>query len=76
MQNNLPTYFLDWLSKQDVTPKEVTELLQRCMEEGCDVVMAKIPLQQRSRVIKDLVYVQPVDLNVYDYFLHKKAGDI
>lgn len=76
VQNNLPTYFLDWLSKQDVTPKEVTELLQRCIEEGCDAVMAKRQPQQRSRVIKDLVYVQPVDLNVYDYFLHKKAGDI
>lgn len=76
VQANLPKYFLTWLAKQEFSAKELTEVLQMCLEDGCDAVMARTKKKPVPICIKDLVFVQPVDLNAYDYFLQKKVGDV
>ncbi len=78
VQDNIPSRFLAWLSEQDYTAKELTEVLQRCLLEGCDAVMAKLAIGKHVKParIKDTVLVKPVDLHIYDSFLNKKAGGV
>lgn len=74
VQETLPDYFLDWLQKQNLSPKELVEILSRCREEDCDVIMAQAPCHAAPVQIEDTVVVQTVDLHAYDAFLCGKAG--
>ena len=74
VQETLPAYFLNWLQKQNLSPKELVEILSRCREEDCDVIMAQAPCHAAPVRIEDTVVVQAVDLHAYDAFLCGKAG--
>ena len=74
VQDALPGYFLNWLQKQRLSPKELVELLRRCQEEGCDAIMTQSPCHAASAQIQDTVVVQEVDLHLYDTFLCGKVG--
>ena len=74
VQDNIPAYFLEWLATQKLSPKELTELLYLCLENGCDAVMAETSCHTAPAQIEDTVLVQAVDLRAYDAFLDRKAG--
>ena len=63
--DNVPDYFLTWLSEQKFKPKELVELLRRSLDDGFDAVMrghGTLP----APVIQDVVKVAAVDLTAYD----------
>ena len=80
VQDALPGSFLDWLSKQDLSPQQLVELLQRCQIEGCNEVMtnpvmASPAMNAPTEVeIKDPVKIRAVDLRLYDQVLSGKVG--
>lgn len=74
VQETLPGYFLNWLQEQNLSPKELVEILSRCREEDCDVIMAEASCHAAPVQIEDTVVVQAVDLHAYDAFLCGKAG--
>ena len=74
VQETLPAYFLNWLQKQDLSPKELVEILSRCREEDCDVIMTEATCHAAPVQIEDTVVVQAVDLHTYDEFLCGKVG--
>ena len=74
VQDTLPAYFIQWLQKQDLSPKELVEILRRCQNEDCETIMAEASCHIAPARIEDTVLVQAVDLHVYDAFLRGKAG--
>ena len=74
VQDTLPGYFLDWLQKQNLSPKELVEILYRCREEDWNVIMTQSSCHTAPVQIQDTVVVQAVDLHTYDAFLYGKAG--
>lgn len=74
VQDSLPGYFLKWLQAQDLTPKELVQILRRCQEETCESIMSESPVHTVPAQIEDTVPVQAVDLQVYDTFLQGKVG--
>ena len=76
VQEALPAYFLNWLQKQDLSPKELVEMLSRCREEDCESIMTEASCHAASVQIEDTVVVQAVDLHAYDAFLCGKAGAV
>ena len=74
VQDTLPGYFLNWLQAQNLSPKELVELLSRCREEDCESIMMEASCHTAPAQIEDTVVVQAVDLHVYDAFLRGKAG--
>lgn len=76
VQETLPDYFLNWLQQQNLSPKELVEILDRCREEHCDVIMTQSSCHTTPVKIQDTVVVQTVDLHAYDAFLYEKAGAV
>ena len=76
VQEALPEYFLSWLQKQNLSPKELVELLDRCREEDCGTIMTEASCHTAPVKIEDAVIVQEVDLYAYDAFLYGKAGAV
>ena len=74
VQDNIPPYFLDWLSRQNFTPKQLVEILYRCTQEGIDQVMSAPVISVKEAIIQDTVTVQIVDLTRYDSLYCRKAG--
>ena len=74
VQDSLPGYFLKWLQAQDLTPKELVQILRRCQEETFESIMSESPVHTVPAQIEDTVPVQAVDLQVYDTFLQGKVG--
>ena len=74
VQDTLPAYFIQWLQKQELSPKELVEILRRCQNEDCETIMAEAGCRIAPARIEDTVVVQAVDLHVYDAFLRGKAG--
>ncbi len=74
VQDTLPEYFIQWLQNQKLSPKELVEILRRCLNEDCDTIMAEASCHMAPIQIEDTVVVQAVDLHVYDTFLRGKAG--
>lgn len=74
IHDTLPAYFLQWLQEQQLSPKELVEILQRCIDEGCDTIMSEASCHVAPAQIQYTVVVQTVDLHVYDAFLRGKAG--
>ena len=71
VRDNVPPDFLDWLSRQDFSPKTLVSLLERGLEIGFDAVMrGEIPLTPPATVITDEIPVSPVDLSAYDGLCH------
>lgn len=76
VQEALPAYFLNWLQKQSLSPKELVEILSRCQEEDCESIMTEASCHGAPVQIEDTVVVQAVDLHAYDAFLCGKAGAV
>ena len=74
VQETIPESFLHWLRSQDLTSKELVDILRRCQEENYMEVMQKAPNHIDPVEIQDTVVVQAVDLHLYDAFIHGKAG--
>ena len=74
VQETLPAYFLNWLQQQNLSPKELVEILSRCLEEECESIMTEASCHTAPVQIEDAVVVQAVDLHAYDTFLCGKAG--
>src|SRR5699024_9811783 len=74
VQETIPESFLHWLRSQDLTSKELVDILRRCQEEDYMEVMQKAPNHIDPVEIQDTVVVQAVDLHLYDAFIHGKAG--
>ena len=74
VQNAVPAEFLNWLEGQDLTSKEMVELLGQCSEVGYAAVMCgRIP-NSREPVVEDPVRVPAVDLGAYDALCGKGAA--
>lgn len=76
VRDTIPEYILNWLEKQELTPKDLVELLRRFQNEDYKDVMSETPHYSAPAKIEDCVFVQPVDLNAYDAFLHRKTDAI
>ena len=76
VQDNVPEYFLDWLKKQDLSPKELVKLLKLSLEIGFEAVMQGQcqPVLALSGSIEDRVLVAPVDLTAYDALCSRREG--
>ena len=74
VQETLPDYFLNWLQKQNLSPKELVEILSRCREKDCNAIMTEASFHAAPVQIEDTVVVQAVDLHAYDAFLCGRAG--
>ncbi len=74
VQETIPEYFLRWLRSQNLSPKELVDILRRCREENYMAVMQQAPTHIDPAEIRDAVVVQAVDLHLYDVFIHGKAG--
>jgi len=70
VRDNVPSYFLEWLEKQDLKPKALVGLLQKSLEFGYDAVMLgeypECPTAKPARAIQDEIKVASVDLTAYD----------
>ena len=68
VQDNVPGYFLDWLQKQGLKPKELVNLLNLSLDIGFDAVMQGQchNVLAQSEEIQDTVLVTAVDLSAYD----------
>ena len=74
VQNAVPAEFLNWLEGQELTAKEMVELLGQCSEVGYAAVMCgKLPNNPET-VVEDLVKVPTVDLGAYDALFGKGAA--
>ena len=74
VQNTVPAEFLNWLEGQDLTAKEMVELLGQCSEVGYAAIMCgRIPNSQEP-VVEDPVRVPTVDLGAYDALFGKGAA--
>lgn len=68
VRDNVPAYFLDWLARQDLKPKELVALLRRSLDIGFDAVMRgeTTVSPEPNPEIHDVVQVAAVDLTAYD----------
>ena len=68
VRDNVPREFLDWLSRQERSPKELVELLRYSMEIGFEAVMRgeAPPVDAPAVDISDPVSVAEPDLTAYD----------
>jgi len=66
VQNAVPAEFIDWLECQNLTSKEIVEMLSQCLEVGYIAVMAgTVPITEQP-VVEDTVTVPVVNLEAYD----------
>ena len=68
VRDNVPEYFLDWLRRQNLCPRELVALLRLSLEIGFDAVMQGRTKEESEAVsrINDPVQVTAVDLTAYD----------
>ncbi|WP_409967180.1 IS21 family transposase [Bengtsoniella intestinalis] len=67
VRDTVPPVFLAWLQKQNLKPKQIVELLYRCLDEGFDTVMQGVSVvTPPPPKIADTVVVQNVNLAGYD----------
>lgn len=66
--DHVPEYFLEWLKRQDLHPRELVAVLKRSLEIGFDAVMRDPMLLEPAPTpeIRDTIQVPPVDLTAYD----------
>ena len=71
VQNAIPTAFIDWLECQELTSKEIVEMLNQCLEYGYVAVMAgSVPANEQATVT-DMVSMPVVNLEAYDALYRK-----
>ena len=74
VQETVPEFFLHWLRSQDLTSKELVDILRRCQKENYMQVMQQAPNHVDPIEIQDTVIVKAVNLHLYDAFIYGKAG--
>ena len=76
VKDNVPEYFLKWLQKQGLKPKELVKLLRLSLEIGFDAVMQGQchNVLAQSEEIQDKVLVTAVDLSAYDALCSPRKG--
>ena len=76
VQDNVPEYFLDWLKKQKLSPKELVKLLRLSLEIGFEAVMQgqRQSIPDQTEAIEDKVLVATVDLTAYDALCARREG--
>ncbi len=74
VQNAIPAEFLDWLECQNLTSKEIVEMLSQCLEVGYTSVMSGTVSKTEHPAIEDTVTVPVVNLEVYDSLYGKGAA--
>ena len=76
VKDNVPEYFLQWLQKQNLKPKELVKLLRLSLEIGFDAVMQGQchNVLAQSGEIQDKIQVADVDLSVYDTLCSQRMG--
>ena len=66
VQNAVPVEFIDWLECQELTSKEIVEMLSQCLEVGYIAIMAGVVPRKDQPSVEDTVSVPPVNLEAYD----------
>ena len=68
VRDNVPDYFLEWLRRQNLKPRELVAKLRLYQELGPDAVMRgeTSAVQVPALEIEDVVQVAAVDLSAYD----------
>ena len=76
VKDNVPEYFLTWLQKQNLKPKELVKLLRLSLEIGFEAVMQGQchNVLAHSGEIQDKVLVTAVDLSAYDALCSPRKG--
>lgn len=74
VQNVVPAAFIDWLECQNLTSKEIVDILSQCLEVGYMTVMAGTAPKPDQQAVADAVFVPPVNLEVYDSLCGKGAA--
>lgn len=80
VRDNVPDYFLEWLRRQELKPKQLVQLLRLSKELGFDAVMHNcagllhaLPITP-SPAIRDTVQVMAVDVSAYDVLCGLSKG--
>ena len=61
VQNAVPAEFIDWLECQELTSKEIVEMLGQCLEVGYKAVMAGVaPKPDQPAVIPPMVFIHQI----------------
>ena len=66
VQNAVPAEFIDWLECQNLTSKQIVEMLSQCLEVGYIAVMAGTVPKTQQPVVEDTITVPVVNLEAYD----------
>ena len=68
VRDNVPSYFLEWIRRQEPKPRELVEYLRLFLLYGADAVMQGKPpmISVPVPMIRDTVQVAEVDLAAYD----------
>ena len=67
VRDNVSPEFLDWLSRQERTPKELVALLERTLDVGFDAVMrSEVPQMPLRATVTEEISVSPVNLSACD----------
>ena len=72
--NTVPIEFIDWMENQQLTSKEMVELLELCLAKGYKAVMQHRRPVPDTISISDEVGVQHVDLGQYDRLCQKEVA--
>ena len=74
VQRVVPVEFIDWMESKHLRAKQMTELLEACLEYGYEAVMAGTVPESVQPPVDDPVSVQSVDLSEYDALCRKEAA--
>lgn len=74
VRDTVPDYFLNWLKRKDLKPKELVSLLKLSMEVGYETVMSGYVPPTPPPQITDAVRVATVDLTAYDTLCKPRKG--
>ena len=74
VQRVVPVEFIDWMESKHLSAKQMTELLEECLEYGYEAVMAGTIPGSVEASVNDPVTVQAVDLSEYDTLCGKGAA--
>ncbi len=61
VENTALAEFIDWLESQELTSKEIIEMLSQCVEVGYKAVMAGVvPKPDQPAVIPPMIFIQQI----------------
>ena len=72
-QKLVPSAFIDWMESQQLTAKEMVEILEAFLEIGYQAVMQREKTSGTEPTQNESVPVQPVDLDQYNKLYAREA---